>query len=359
MQQLFSSNGSTPGMYFLEKDVLFIRFDESEIHELAVENVLVASLNYFLGAELSEEDASFDVLVKKSTKKRKLVPVKTADRMMREFRFGFNSNIFLARLLELSNKYYSKTTRKVPKGLLPYKLRAEQFSRLTNAVLKFGEKNNLPALIRLAAQKMDTELYADGIVLSREVVLKAISTPSRPLSDFVVRYKRNSSICREGGIADSMFVLLKGKVAVSTFGRRAATIEEEGEAFGEAALFLDGRRTATLIAETDADLYVIHRSELPKFFKTHRDLFQNIAATLAQRVQENIQNARRFQAKIRELSEIAANGPEGIALLEERSKGEVQSFRDELSALERKNKDIPSFAQFLDWVEPKSQFTSR
>jgi len=360
MKQLFSPVDTSPkGLYFFEREKLFLRFDEQETHEVEVENVLVGPLEYFLGAEEVATDYKlFEIFVARIAK-LKFVPFKTADRMMRDFRFGFNSNIFLARLLELTNNYYSKTSRKVPKELWQYKLRAEQFARLTNAVLKFGVSNNIPELVELAERKIQTSFYMDGTVLSREVLLKAISTPSKPLSDFVVRYQKNSAICREGNRADSMFVLLKGRVAVSTFGRRAATIEQEGEAFGEAAFFLDGRRTATLIAETDADLYVIPRNELAMFFKTHRDLFRNIASTLAYRIHENIKNARSFQEKLRELKLIYEEGPAGVQLLDEKSRFEVQSFRDELMLLERRSKAIPSFAQFLDLVEVKNRPISR
>ena len=346
MQKLFTRNTPVEGVYFLRKDSLYVQLGDGEQHEIAGENIIVGALEYYL-ADLSprNEQRLFDLYVKDASN-LKIVPFSTVDRMMREYQFGFNSNIFLSRLLELTNNYYSKKSRQVPKELWQYKLRAQHFAKLTNAVHEFGVMNDIPELSDLAKDKMGRDFYIDGTLLGREIILKAISTLSKPLSEYVIRYKKNSAICREGNIADAMYILLRGKVGVATYGRRAATISEPGEAFGEVALFLDGRRTATLIAEEDTDLYVVKRQDLPKFFQTHRDLFVNIAGTLAKRFHDNIENTQRFESKLKELTAKSADG-KGRRALEERVREEVTEFLGELLELRATFKSMPAFDKFL------------
>jgi len=351
MKQLFAQSQPSRNLFFFERETLAVGFGgNKKLHNVEVENTLVGSLYYFLRNDNSSAQPLLDIYAPQNAEP-KLIPYQTADTMMREYHFGFNSNIFLAQLLELTNDYYAMVSRTVPKELWQYRHRAVQFAKLLGAVERYGRANKIPELIRLCESRRKSELCQDGTILSREIYLSAISTPSKPMSEFVVRFKRNALICREGGTADSMFVLLRGKIAVVTYGRRAALIEQPGEAFGEAALFLDGKRTATLIADSDADLYVIKRENLTAFFATHRDLFVNTSATLARRIQVNIANAQRFEEKVQRLSAVANNDQWGLDALDQQSRAEMEELKEELIELEKRNRSIPSFAGFLDLVE--------
>ncbi|MDH3261614.1 MAG: cyclic nucleotide-binding domain-containing protein [Acidimicrobiia bacterium] len=98
-----------------------------------------------------------------------------------------------------------------------------------------------------------------------------------------VAVARGTVLAKEGERGNQCFVILSGKVAVSRNGRKI-TARRWGAVIGEMAL-LDGMpRSATLVAEEDSVLLVIHRREfqylidnLPGF---SRKLLMNLSGHL-------------------------------------------------------------------------------
>lgn len=70
-----------------------------------------------------------------------------------------------------------------------------------------------------------------------------------------VTYKNGQTICREGEIGHSMFVLLKGSVeiVINSFSNNAQSLGcmQEGSFFGEMSLLEDNPRSATIVANSD------------------------------------------------------------------------------------------------------------
>jgi CRP-like cAMP-binding protein len=106
------------------------------------------------------------------------------------------------------------------------------------------------------------------------------------------RISGGTVLCQEGDPARCMYVLLKGKIAVLQSQKVVARIQEPGEAFGEMALFLEGTRTATLVAEMDSAVFLIKEDDMPEFHRSHPEVFFNIGATLAQRLQATLKGIR-------------------------------------------------------------------
>jgi PPM family protein phosphatase len=80
-------------------------------------------------------------------------------------------------------------------------------------------------------------------------------------------YKANESIVQEAERGEELFVVLSGRVQVKR-GDQVLTKLGPGEHFGEMALIRATPRSATVVAEVDSDLLVIHRNE---FFHILRD----------------------------------------------------------------------------------------
>ena len=71
-----------------------------------------------------------------------------------------------------------------------------------------------------------------------------------------VQVKEGTVLGREGHRSAEAFVIVKGTAGIYIDDRKVATIGE-GELVGEMGLLDGGPRAATIIAETDMDLYVI------------------------------------------------------------------------------------------------------
>lgn len=88
-----------------------------------------------------------------------------------------------------------------------------------------------------------------------------------------VRLLRGEALYREGDAADSLHVLLTGRLQVRVQGEREdgrliATMEP-GEAVGEMALFTGGRRTATVVAARDCALAMLTREAFDEITGRH------------------------------------------------------------------------------------------
>jgi CRP-like cAMP-binding protein len=87
----------------------------------------------------------------------------------------------------------------------------------------------------------------------------------------------------EGNIGQEAFIILSGTAAVMRNGRKVASLGR-GSIFGELSLLDPGKRTATVVAETDMDLLVVTGRGLQTTIKAAPasavKLLRNLAARL-------------------------------------------------------------------------------
>jgi CRP-like cAMP-binding protein len=282
---------------------------------IAGEGLIVGSLEYLLSAEKKRIHGLY--VANKN-------PIHNfssddLDEMLLDYDFGFGANKFLSQLLEATNKVILSLSKQITKEIKKYKVRATHFAHLVDDLREISFVSGLEFIKPIVQEESNTQMYRDGSLFAREHKVRSIYTTSEPLTEFIESHKKDASICQEGNLADSMYVLLEGRVSVTKEGRYIASITEKGEAFGELSLFLGTNRTASLTAEVDTKLYVIRQSNLVRFHRRYGDMFANIAATLANRVKDNIQRASYF-------TEILKEGPR----VEQASQIKLASFHEQL-----------------------------
>lgn len=114
----------------------------------------------------------------------------------------------------------------------------------------------------------------------------------------VKRLKRGVSLIEEGDTAESLFVLLAGRLNVFTRdGRGREVIYNEltpGEMFGE--MFIDGGpRSASVRAVTDVECVEVRGSQLREFISSYPEFSETLVVKLIERL-------RRATAQIRSLA---------------------------------------------------------
>lgn len=333
MQKLYSRSNPLDCAYLATGKAVYVTLPGVGRVRVPADRIVVGSLEHFLGGFAPRNETRLFDLYVESDADLKRIPFSTVDKMMSQFKFGYNTNIFLARLIEITNQTYQQRSRKLPRSLWQYQIRAERFARLTDQMAAIAEESELEPLQALTQSKRQCEIYLDGVILCRQNILRSISVPIHAASPNIQKLPKNACLCREGTAADSMFILLDGSIGVATGGRQFATISEQGEAFGELALFLDGRRTATLVALEDSLVFELKRTELARFFRGHRDLFRTIALTLARRAHDNIERIARFEEKLADLERIQRQGGGKHDWLEVRSRNELTQLCRELLAI--------------------------
>jgi len=118
---------------------------------------------------------------------------------------------------------------------------------------------------------------------------------------------KGTTIMREGEEGTDAFLIQSGKVGVyvgnaSDVPFHVATIGA-GEIFGEAALIIDGPRTATVTALEDTTLIVITREKLQKKLDRSDATIKALVSMLMQRIANNNKNIKYGQANFGSLIE--------------------------------------------------------
>ena len=137
----------------------------------------------------------------------------------------------------------------------------------------------------------------------------------------ILRFGRGEKIIRQDSEGCSMFVIVHGEVEVllhvNGSDTSVATLRP-GEAFGEMCLLTGEKRSATILAKTDCELWEIERAHLQPLIQENKALAERLSELLAR---------RRMETE----GVLAAQTPP--QLVEEKRKEYTMSFRRKISSL--------------------------
>ena len=91
-------------------------------------------------------------------------------------------------------------------------------------------------------------------------------------------------LTRQGNTGDEMYIILDGKFAVRRHTRTVASCKK-GDFFGEMSLIDGMPRSANVVAETDAHVLVVHRSDFNSLIESPR-IGRSVMRTLAGRLRQ-------------------------------------------------------------------------
>ncbi len=328
LYSIYKRGDSVDKAFIINEGPVHVSIEGMPTQVIPADNVLVGKLEHVLEGT---NKRLFDLSIE-SSEQVQSVDLSLVDEMIHQFHFGYNTNIFLARLIDVTNQYYLERQQELSHEFGAYETRAKQFTHLVNDAYRISIKHDLKELDSLIYEKKKLELYRDGVLYCRPYVMPTSFMGFIKASPFIERFKKNATICREGSTARKMYILLRGSVAVTTGKRYITSITSPGEVFGELALFLEGKRTATLIAEENTDVFVVKLDGIKKFHKNYPSFFLASAQTLAQRVCDNIEKITNFEDKAKALrgsSEIGRKEVEEFYL-------ELTQMQKELKLLEIK-----------------------
>jgi CRP-like cAMP-binding protein len=215
--------------------------------------------------------------------------------LAREYEYGISANRFLALLLERTNELLRSMFRSLPQQWKSYQEQAMLYYDLVNRWEGLALRSGVVEYQASVDEAKQVDLYSTGARFQQERSVSCIAFGSGWLTS-AQRFSKEQAICRAGDSADCMYILLEGSVYVAKPNQILATISQQGECFGELAFFLKGKRTADLIATAGTALLRLDTSSLREFHATHPDMFVQIAATLAKRIQANLLTLERRHA---------------------------------------------------------------
>ena len=154
-----------------------------------------------------------------------------------------------------------------------YPTRMLYVERLRPAAVRDGDGNAIAE--RLSAVDIFAPLSADEITMLAQAAVSHVFAPSE-------------TVIRAGEPGSSMFVVHKGRVRVqvSENGRsRTVATLNEGDFFGEMALFTGEPRTANVLALEETEVLEIGHAAMKRVFDTNPDLVESLSFIMAERRQ--------------------------------------------------------------------------
>jgi CRP-like cAMP-binding protein len=89
----------------------------------------------------------------------------------------------------------------------------------------------------------------------------------------ILHFKKGEVIISQDEVGDSLYALVSGEAIISIRDLKGQNINictiQPGESFGEAAIFMAAKRTATVTADTDATVIQTNRKDLIYFFRNY------------------------------------------------------------------------------------------
>ena len=289
MKPLYQTHDEVGDAYLIEEGTLYFQFPIAVLRGFEVEEVLVGTVERFLPVEHKHRSTRLFGLSVDDDARFREVSLRELSRRMQDYAYGFQTNTFLAIALKMGNEAFLEVQDGLPSSMKSYQVRARIFARIVNNLAAIANRLQKEEMLEVAALHFKTGLYKDGALLIRENRLANPQLPSTAMKKYIQKFESGEVICKEGEKATAMFALLKGRIGVVTGGKHIAEIDLPGEAFGEASLFLEGERTATLIAREKTAVYKIKQDDLPDFHRTHPDMFLAIARTLALRIADTVE----------------------------------------------------------------------
>lgn len=135
------------------------------------------------------------------------------------------------------------------------------------------------------------QLIVDPALLRRNQLFSILSDAEMEAILGFARLRRvqaDERIFAKGDPGDSLYVILRGRVAVQTESQEAKlmllNILDAGAVFGEIAMLDGGERTATVVAQEPVELLRIDRRDFMPFLSGHADLCIRLMGVLCQRV---------------------------------------------------------------------------
>lgn len=201
---------------------------------------------------------------------------------------GMIVNRTLALLLERSNETLRDLYRALPQEWNSCQKKAKLFFELTNSLSALSNELGIGHLILLARDYAQTSTYHIGKLVEPLRLVSSISA-TRAIETSAIRFGSEQVFCHTGHDADSMYFLLEGKIIVGSSGHILASIDTPGECFGELAFFLNGTRTADLVANAGSAILRVTKESLPVFLAEHPEMLLQVGKTLAKRLAQNIE----------------------------------------------------------------------
>jgi len=285
--QLYSFSDNVEYAVLLINGNVYLYPSEKDKYVINGKNIIIGSTELILNKLLGIETVRIETAITTQNSKFKKIPSEKFITSLNSFSFILNVSMVIAKQVLLSNQIITNNLRTLSNAELKNReLTVEYFNIITELISEFKQRKH-PWLKNLISKHEINLSYKQGQAFAKANEPTKITTPIH-LDNNIIEYPSGSTICEEGTIGDEMYILQSGMIDVIIGKNKIITINEKGTIFGEMALLLNEKRTATLRSKNSVIAIRIKKNELKEVFSTQQEIITSLATSLAQKHYYNI-----------------------------------------------------------------------
>ncbi len=286
--RLYQQSTEPKEAFLLVSGNVYFFISETDKYAIRGNNLIVGSTELILGSIGGMSTPRLETAVTDTGTQIKKMPPEKFTASLSSYSFILNVSMVLAKQVMLTNGIINRNSRLLEGDEKKSRELCAEYYRIVSRLQKEYDKRRLPWL------KEFVKKYETSLTFKRGEALERAAEPTKivtggALESKLVDFPRGSVICEEGSGGSEMYILESGSIDVYIGGAKVTSISEQGTVFGEMALLLGEKRTATLKAGNDAVLTVVTKNDLKEIAQNDMDIFRQIAASLAKKHYYNIE----------------------------------------------------------------------
>ena len=285
--KLYTASSDPDSAFFLNDGGVYLYASNMDKYSIKGQNLIIGSTELIVSRILGIKTLRLETAVATGKSVIKRIPADKYITNMDSFSFLINASIVLAKQVLLTNKIINKNMDALEGKDRLFKDLAIRYYRGVSALSREYEKRKLPWINEILKKHITSLNYSRGEAFCKSQESITVESTNM-LSDRMIEYPRGAAICEENTEGEELFILQAGSIDVEIGGNRVATIDKKGTVFGEMALLLNEKRTATLRAKNNTVVTRILKSELREICEKEGDILKNVAYSLAQKHYYNL-----------------------------------------------------------------------
>jgi CRP-like cAMP-binding protein len=286
--KLYSMSAEPLDAYLLVEGNVYFFASEVDKYAITGNNLIIGSTEIILSNILDLKTPRIETAIADSAAKIKKIPINQFMQSLEKYSFILNISMVLAKQVHLTNEIINKNLSSMKGDEKKSKENAIEFYRIVRILKKEYDNRKLPWLKELVVKYENTLTFKRGETFDKSSEPTKLTTKIS-LTEKYIEYPIGSVICDEDTSGEEMYILQSGTIDVFIKNNRVATISEQGSVFGEMALLLGEKRTATLKAKNNVVLTVIKKNEIKDTAEKQNDIFIGIASSLAKKHYFNVE----------------------------------------------------------------------
>ncbi len=339
--KLYSGTSEADSVFLLNEGSVYFYVSEIDKYVIRGKNLIIGATELILSKLLGIKTERLETAVTDRESKIKKISADKFINGMNLYSFALNASIVIAKQVLLTNNIIHNNINKLTGTANRARTILIEYYLILSRLKEEHDKRKLQWLKEIINQFETTLSYKKGEAFYKSSEPTKVSG-THNLSDSMVEFPRGSIICKENSSGDEMYILNSGSIDVTVGGNRVATINEAGTVFGEMALLLGEKRTATLTAKNNVVISKISRSSLKEISQDQTHLLKDIACSLAKKHNFNVVRIESTNQSLAEKNFSDENADRSNSELN-RAEKDLRSLKSQVEEIRQKKN-----AEFLD-----------